>query len=115
MAATSQQKQAEYDRGRHKKIKMRRSLDKTFDKEYKQKQALKQRRHCSNLKQEQPNTLVVTLPSVSAPTTTKSDLRKKEGLQRRRSNTQKLANENANLRESIRQLTIENKKLKDSR
>jgi hypothetical protein len=37
MTATSKVKQAQYDKRRHNKIKMKRSLDKTFDKEYKQK------------------------------------------------------------------------------
>jgi hypothetical protein len=78
MTATSKKKQAQYDKRRHKKIKMKRSLDKTFDKEYKQKQALKQRKRRNKLKQQQPNTLTATLPPVSISTTTKSDLRKKE-------------------------------------
>jgi hypothetical protein len=43
-AATSKKKQAEYDKRKYKKMKMKRSLDKTFDKGYKQKQALKQRK-----------------------------------------------------------------------
>lgn len=115
MVAAPKKKQAQYDKRRYKKIKMKRSLDKTFDKEYKQKQTLKQRERRNKLKQQQSNTLTATLPPVSTSTTTKNDLRKQEGLQRRRANTLKLKKENANLRESIRQLTIENNELKDSR
>ncbi|CAF1455795.1 unnamed protein product [Adineta ricciae] len=69
----------------------------------------------SKLKQQQQNTATPTLSSGTGLTTTKSDLRKKEGLQRRRSNTSKLKKENADLRASIRHLTIENNKLKLSR
>ena len=116
MAATSKMKQAQYDKRRHKKIKRKRSLDKIFDKEYKQKQALRQRKRRDKLKQQQQqHTVTPTLSPGSSSITTKSDLRKKEGLQRRRSNTLKLKQENADLRASIRQLTIENNKLKVSR
>ena len=50
MAATSKKKQAQHDKRRYEKIKMKRSLNKTFDIEYKQKQALKQRKRRNKLK-----------------------------------------------------------------
>ncbi|CAF4625034.1 unnamed protein product, partial [Didymodactylos carnosus] len=53
--------------------------------------------------------------NVSVPSsTTKVDLRKKEGKKTRRSNTQKLKNEIEQLRATVRQLTNENRKLKAS-
>jgi hypothetical protein len=95
---------------RYEKTKMKRILSKKFDKEYKRKRNEQQRRR----RQEQKVPLLP--PSTTSPAISlKTVLRRKEGQKRRRQHLSELNNEIKDLRQSVRQLTIENRKLKRSR
>lgn len=105
-------KSIERVRRHRQKIKIKRIRSKMFDEQCKRKIALIQQKWRKNKQQkQQQNIETATLSSLAPTTTTASDLRKKEGLRRRRTNISKLRNENEQLHETIRQLTIENKRL----
>ncbi|CAF1379609.1 unnamed protein product, partial [Rotaria sordida] len=101
---------AERVRLHRQRIKVKRVLSKIFDKEFKRKKNQSQAKWRQKKKQEQQQLRVI--PPPPSAITNKTMLRKKEGQQRRRINTSKLKNENESLRRTVRQLTLENEKLK---
>ncbi|CAF3986560.1 unnamed protein product [Rotaria sordida] len=101
---------AERVRLHRQRIKVKRVLSKIFDKEFKRKKNQSQAKWRQKKKQEQQQLRVI--PPPPSAITNKTMLRKKEGQQRRHINTSKLKNENESLRRTVRQLTLENEKLK---
>ncbi|CAF1477301.1 unnamed protein product [Adineta steineri] len=93
------------------RIKVKRIISKQFDQGYKTKKASSQAKWRQKKKEEQQST--TSTPRTS--TSNSNDLRKKEGQRRRRANLLKLTNENNQLRETVRTLTKEIKKLRASR
>jgi hypothetical protein len=104
-----------YDGTYRQKIKLKRLLSKQFDKEYKRKRAQSQANRRRKIKQQQAAETAISASIPSSTTSTKTDLRRKEGQRRRRLHVSKLNNEILELRGTVRQLTKENGNLKRSR
>ncbi|CAF3930393.1 unnamed protein product [Rotaria sp. Silwood1] len=96
-----------YDLKYRRKIQFRRTISKTFDREFKAKQNARQRK-CRQRKKEAQRETTIALASPA----TKRDSRKAEGIKRRRANIRKLKNENEKLLDKIQQLQNENLKMK---
>jgi predicted RNase H-like nuclease (RuvC/YqgF family) len=88
------------------KIRLKRLRYKNFDKKCRKSGAARQALYRAKKKQQ------LSTPSTSTITTTRANLRKIEGLQRRRENTGKLKLEITELQNSNEQLENENKRLK---
>lgn len=91
----------------NQKIRYRRAMSKTFDREFKAQQNARQKK-CRQRKKEAQREAVIAL----APSATKSDSRKAEGTKRRRANIRKSKSENEKLLKKIQQLQKENLKMK---
>lgn len=98
---------ATYCQRYRQKIQLKRLQSKQFDKKYRMYVAERQALHRSKKKQQQP------MQSASTITLSRSDLRKREGIERRRQNTTKFKLEINKLQNSNKRLEIENKKLKE--
>ncbi|CAF1622120.1 unnamed protein product [Didymodactylos carnosus] len=99
-------KQPVYDRNYKSKVKLKRLQSKRFDKRYRKKAS--ERKAAWRARQKQSS----QIPSTITITPNRSDLRKAEGIERRRRNTAKMKSENEKLLNKNRQLEKENKKLK---
>ena len=103
-----------YEKSYRQRKKIQRIQSKKFDKECKKKKAQSQAKWRLKKKQQQ----IAPLPTpVLAPLTVsrRTDLRKVEGLKRRRQHLSQLNAQLEDLRQTVRQLSNENKKLKRSR
>ncbi|CAF1628331.1 unnamed protein product, partial [Didymodactylos carnosus] len=95
------------------KIRVKRILSKTFDRDFKRKKALQQRKWRSTRQQKQAasSSSLPDLPTTEA----KSVLRKKEGKKRRRAKARKVKQELQALRDTVQRLAKENKNLRAGR
>ena len=110
---STERKNAVYERAYSEKKKLKRIQSKAFNKQCKNQNRLKQGKWRLKQKQQQVSAPSSSLTSTTA--TTKSICRKSEGEKRRRANTMKMKNEIEQLRNKVRALTTENKKLQATR
>ncbi|CAF3378161.1 unnamed protein product [Rotaria sp. Silwood2] len=96
-----------YCRKYRQKIQLKRLQSRNFDKKLRKKEASRKAVYRAKRKQQE------TVPSASTTTISRNDLRKIEGLQRRRQNTAKLKLEKDQLQNSNKQLQKGNRKLKE--
>ncbi|CAF4621317.1 unnamed protein product, partial [Rotaria sp. Silwood2] len=101
---------ATYCQRYRQKIQLKRLQSKPFDKNYRKYTAARQALYRAKKKQQQEQQ---PIQSTSTITVSRSDLRKGEGIQRRRQNTKKFKLEINKLQNSNKQLQMENKKLKE--
>ncbi|CAF4638352.1 unnamed protein product, partial [Rotaria sp. Silwood2] len=101
---------ATYCQRYRQKIQLKRLQSKPFDKNYRKYTAARQALYQAKKKQQQEQQ---PIQSTSTITVSRSDLRKGEGIQRRRQNTKKFKLEINKLQNSNKQLQMENKKLKE--
>ncbi|CAF1491194.1 unnamed protein product [Rotaria sp. Silwood1] len=101
---------ATYCQRYRQKIQLKRLQSKRFDKNYRKYTAARQALYRTKKKQQQEQQAIQPTSTI---TVSKSDLRKGEGIQRRRQNTKKFKLEINKLQNSNKQLQMENKKLKE--
>ena len=92
------------------KVRLKRLQSRNFDRKYRKNEAARKAmyRATKREREQQQQSMAAT----STVTTPKNDLRKIEGLQRRRQNTAKLKSKIINLENSTKQLQTENTRLK---